>query len=71
MNLFVSHVVPHLLHTWRDATSGKTQCTFAARLHRVASTLTLHDLHEEIEARGHVHQAQVQLQRARTRLGTA
>ena len=38
--------------------------TFAARLHRVASTLTLHDLHEEIEARGHTHQAQVQLQRA-------
>jgi GntR family transcriptional regulator, histidine utilization repressor len=38
--------------------------TFAARLHRVASTLTLHDLHDEIEARGHVHQARVQLQRA-------
>ncbi len=38
--------------------------TFAARLNRVASTLTLHDLHEEIEARGHVHQARVQLQRA-------
>ena len=38
--------------------------TFAARLHRVSSTLTLHDLHEEIEARGHQHHAQVQLQRA-------
>ena len=38
--------------------------TFAARLNRVASTLTLHDLHEEIEARGHVHQALVQLQQA-------
>ncbi len=38
--------------------------TFAARLHRVASTLTLHDLHDEIEARGHLHQAQVQLQQA-------
>ncbi len=38
--------------------------TFAARLHRVAATLTLHDLHEEIEARGHRHQARVQLQRA-------
>ena len=37
--------------------------TFAARLHRVASTLTLHDLHEEIESRGHDHQAQVQVQR--------
>jgi GntR family histidine utilization transcriptional repressor len=38
--------------------------TFAAPLHRVSSTLTLRDLHEEIEARGHRHHAQVQLQRA-------
>lgn len=38
--------------------------TFAARLHRVASTLTLHDLHEEIEARGHVHEARVLVQRS-------
>ena len=38
--------------------------TFAAPLHRVASTLTLRDLHEEIEARGHRHQARVQIQRA-------
>ncbi len=38
--------------------------TFAAPLHRVSSTLTLHDLHEEIEARGHRHEATVQLHRA-------
>jgi GntR family transcriptional regulator, histidine utilization repressor len=38
--------------------------TFAAQLHRVSSTLTLHDVHDEIEARGHRHTAQVQLQRA-------
>lgn len=38
--------------------------TFAARLHRVSSTLTLRDLHEEIESRGHHHHAEVQLQRA-------
>lgn len=38
--------------------------TFAARLHRVASSLTLRDLHEEITARGHVHHAVVHLQRA-------
>ncbi len=36
--------------------------TFAARLNRVAATLTLHDLQDEIEARGHRHQALVQLQ---------
>ena len=29
--------------------------TFAAPLHRVSSTLTLRDLHEEIEQRGHRH----------------
>lgn len=38
--------------------------TFAARLHRVSSTLTLRDLHEEIAARGHRHDCQVHLQRA-------
>jgi GntR family histidine utilization transcriptional repressor len=40
--------------------------TYAAPLHRVSSQLTLHDLHEEIEARGHRHQAVVHLQRAET-----
>jgi GntR family histidine utilization transcriptional repressor len=38
--------------------------TFAAPLHRVSSQLTLRDLHEEIEARGHRHEAVVHLQRA-------
>lgn len=38
--------------------------TFAAPLHRVSSSLTLHDLHDEIVARGHQHQAVVHLQRA-------
>lgn len=38
--------------------------TFAAQLHRVSSSLTIRDLHEEIEARGHRHQAQVHIQRA-------
>jgi GntR family histidine utilization transcriptional repressor len=37
--------------------------TFAAQLHRVSSTLTIRDLQEEIEARGHRHQARVQLAR--------
>jgi len=37
--------------------------TFAAPLHRVASTLTIRDLHEEIEAGGHAHTAQVHLAR--------
>ncbi len=35
--------------------------TFAAALHRVSSTLTIRDLHEEIEARGHHHHAEVHL----------
>ena len=35
--------------------------TFAAQLHRVASTLTIRDLHEEIVARGHTHETQVHL----------
>ena len=38
--------------------------TFAAPLHRVSSTLTIRDLHEEIVARGHRHHAVVQVQRA-------
>jgi GntR family transcriptional regulator, histidine utilization repressor len=37
--------------------------TFAAPLHRVSSTLTIRDLHEEIVGRGHVHDAQVQVKR--------
>jgi GntR family transcriptional regulator, histidine utilization repressor len=36
--------------------------TFAAALHRVASTLTIRDLHEEIVERGHQHHAVVHLQ---------
>ena len=38
--------------------------TFAAPLHPVSSRLTIRDLHEEIEARGHHHDAQVALLRA-------
>lgn len=38
--------------------------TFAAELHKVSSTLTIADLHEEIVGRGHQHEAQVHLQRA-------
>ena len=37
--------------------------TFAAPLHRVSSTLTIRDLHEEIEERGHAHRADVHLSR--------
>ena len=37
--------------------------TFAAQLHRVSSTLTIRDLQEEIEARGHRHHAEVHLKR--------
>lgn len=40
--------------------------SFAAPLHRVSSQLTLHDLHDEIQARGHLHQAHVHLQRSET-----
>lgn len=35
--------------------------TFAAQLGRVSSTLTIRDIHEEIEARGHRHHAEVRL----------
>jgi GntR family transcriptional regulator, histidine utilization repressor len=38
--------------------------TFAAPLHRVSSTLTIRDLHDEIESRGHCHAAVVHEQRA-------
>lgn len=38
--------------------------TFAGVLHHVSSTLNIRDLHEEIESRGHSHQAVVHLQRA-------
>jgi GntR family histidine utilization transcriptional repressor len=38
--------------------------TFAAPLHRVSSTLTIRDIHEEIESRGHRHEARVHLLRA-------
>jgi GntR family histidine utilization transcriptional repressor len=37
--------------------------TFAAHLYRVSSTLTIRDLHEEIVARGHRHDAEVHLKR--------
>jgi GntR family histidine utilization transcriptional repressor len=37
--------------------------TFAAQLYKVSSTLTIRDLHGEIEARGHRHHAVVHLQR--------
>jgi GntR family histidine utilization transcriptional repressor len=37
--------------------------TFAAQLHKVASTLTIRDLHDEIAERGHRHDAQVKLAR--------
>lgn len=37
--------------------------TFAAELHRVSSTLTIRDLHDEIVARGHRHHAEVQFVR--------
>jgi GntR family histidine utilization transcriptional repressor len=38
--------------------------TFAAALHKVSSTLTLRDLHDEIAERGHLHSARVHLQQA-------
>jgi GntR family histidine utilization transcriptional repressor len=37
--------------------------TFAAPLHRVASTLTIRDLHEEMASRGQQHSAEVHLSR--------
>jgi GntR family transcriptional regulator, histidine utilization repressor len=44
--------------------------TFAAQLHPVSSTLTIRDLHQEIEARGHRHHVDVQFVREE-RAGTA
>lgn len=38
--------------------------TFAAHPQRVATTLSLRDLHEEIEARGHAHQSTVHILKA-------
>jgi GntR family histidine utilization transcriptional repressor len=38
--------------------------TFAAQLNRVSSRLTINDIQEEIESRGHRHDATVHLQRA-------
>jgi len=35
--------------------------TFVAQLHRISSTLTVRDLHEEIAARGHQHEARLHL----------
>jgi GntR family histidine utilization transcriptional repressor len=37
--------------------------TFAAQLHRVSSTLTIHDIHDEIASRGHTHRAEVHIVR--------
>jgi GntR family histidine utilization transcriptional repressor len=37
--------------------------TFAAALHKVSSTLTIRDIHEEIADRGHRHEARVHLAR--------
>jgi GntR family histidine utilization transcriptional repressor len=41
----------------------KGRGTFAAQPHRVASKLTIRDIHEEIVARGHVHDARVHVVR--------
>jgi GntR family transcriptional regulator, histidine utilization repressor len=38
--------------------------TFAAQLHRVSSSLTIRDIHEEIVARGHQHEATLHLRRS-------
>jgi GntR family transcriptional regulator, histidine utilization repressor len=40
--------------------------TFAAPMNRLSSSLTIRDLHEEIESRGHHHHAVVHVQRAET-----
>lgn len=37
--------------------------TYAAQLHKVSSRLTIRDLHEEIQSRGHEHHAVVHLKR--------
>ena len=38
--------------------------TFAAQLHRVSSSLTIRDIHDEVLERGHIHHATVHLTRA-------
>lgn len=38
--------------------------TFAAQLHRVSSSLTIRDIHEEVLERGHTHHATVHLAKA-------
>ena len=38
--------------------------TFAAQLHRVSSSLTIRDIHEEVRERGHTHHATVHLKKA-------
>jgi GntR family histidine utilization transcriptional repressor len=40
--------------------------TFAAPMNRLSSNLTIRDLHEEIESRGHHHHAKIHLKRAET-----
>ena len=45
--------------------------TFAAQLHRVSSTLTIRDLHDEIAERGHRHHAEVHIVRAERAAGRA
>ncbi|UUZ74758.1 GntR family transcriptional regulator [Polaromonas sp. P1(28)-13] len=40
--------------------------TFVAELHRISSTLTIRDIHEEVIERGHVHTSRVLLAEAET-----
>lgn len=44
--------------------------TFAAQLHRVSSSLTIRDIHEEVLERGHTHHATVHLAKAETATAT-
>ena len=45
--------------------------TFAAELHRVSSSLTIRDIHEEVLERGHTHHATVHLVKAELANATA
>ena len=45
--------------------------TFAAQLHRVSSSLTIRDIHEEVQERGHTHHATVHLAKAELATATA
>ena len=45
--------------------------TFAAQLHRVSSSLTIRDIHEEVVERGHTHHATVHLAKAELANATA